>query len=124
MNAARELVERYVALWNELDASARRRQIAALWTDDGVHFTPSMEARGFDALERRVTGACDKWVRGAGHTFRACANADSHHGGVKFHWEMLTPAGEVSSVGFDFLVVGADGRIVADYQFIEPSIPR
>ena len=124
MNTIQELAERYVAVWNEADAHARRAQIAALWADDGAHFTPSMEARGHAALERRIIGAWDKWVRDADHRFRACPDADSHHGGVKFHWEMITPDGAVSSLGFDFLVLGADGRIVADYQFLEPAAPR
>jgi hypothetical protein len=38
---------------------------------------------------------------------------------VTFNWEMVTTAdGEVAGVGLDF-VLGADGRIRIDYQFIE-----
>ncbi len=124
MNTTHDLVARYIAVWNEPQTAARRKQIEALWAADGVHFTPSMEVRGHDAIERRVTVAWEKWVLGARHSFRACADADSHHGGIKFHWEMITPDGEVSSLGFDFLVLGTDGRIVADYQFLEPLAPR
>jgi hypothetical protein len=124
MNGIDELVERYMAIWNEPDARARRWQIAALWTEDAAHFTPSMEVHGHTALEQRVTTAWEKWVRDTGHTFRSCRDADSHHGGVKFHWEMVTPSGEVSSLGFDFLVLSADGRIASDHQFLEPAVRR
>ena len=45
---------------------------------------------------------------------------DGHHGTVKLRWEMLPAGGgEVISVGFDFLVLGEDGRIHTGYQFIE-----
>jgi hypothetical protein len=38
----------------------------------------------------------------------------------KLRWEMLPAAGgAVVSVGFDFLVLGEDGRIRTGYQFIE-----
>jgi len=118
MNATQDLVQRFIAVWNESDPQARKRQIAELWAEDGSHYSPSMEAHGYEALERRIIGSWDKWVHGAGHSFRACADADGHHGGIKFHWEMITPGGEVSSLGFEFLLLGPDGRIAKDYMFV------
>ena len=38
---------------------------------------------------------------------------------IKFHWEAVTPDGETGGVGLEFLVIGEDGRIRLDYQFIE-----
>ena len=123
-NAIHELVDRYIAVWNESDVQARRAQIERLWPADGAHFTPSTAVQGHAALEQRVTTAWEKWVRDSGHTFRSCGDADSHHGGVKFHWEMVTAAGEVSSLGFDFLMLDAEGRIASDHQFLEPVATR
>jgi hypothetical protein len=77
-----ELVDRYVAVWNEPDADRRRECIAALWAEDGAHFTPSLEARGYREMVPAAGGA---------------------------------PA----AVGFDFLVLGDDGRIRLDYQFLD-----
>jgi hypothetical protein len=118
-----ELAERYVAVWNESDPTVRRQRIAALWTEDGAHYSPTLEAHGHDDLERRVIMSWDKWVHTARHSFRVCADADGHHGGVKFHWEMITPAGEVSTLGFEFLQLAPDGRIAAAYMFVEPPKP-
>jgi hypothetical protein len=115
---AQELAARYVAVWNESDAQARKQRIAELWAEDGTHYSPSMEAHGYAALERRVIGSWEKWVAGAGHSFRACSDVASHHGGVKFHWEMISPSGDVASLGFEFLVLGPDGRIATDYMFV------
>ena len=37
-----------------------------------------------------------------------------------FNWEMVRKGtGDVAGVGLEFLVLGADGRIRIDYQFIE-----
>jgi hypothetical protein len=51
------------------DPSRRRQAIAALWTEDGAHFTPSLEARGHEAIEARITGAHDRFVRTEGYGF-------------------------------------------------------
>ena len=113
--------ERYVAVWNEPDAARRRRSIEALWAPDGANFTSGSEHRGYDALEARVRVAHHKWVRDGGCVFRQ-RNAAWHHGAVRVLWDMVSiSSGEVISTGLEFLVLGADGRIQHDYQFIEPA---
>jgi SnoaL-like domain len=120
MTQVTELVDRYVAVWNEPDAEKRRRGIAALWAEDGAHFTPSLEARGYQALEARVAGAHQKWVKEGGFVFRSAKNVETHHDGVRFNWEMVPAAGgAIAAAGFDFLVLGDDGRIRLDYQFLD-----
>jgi hypothetical protein len=114
-----------VAVWNEPDPERRRRGIAGLWTEDGVHLTPSLEARGYAALEDRVTGAHDKWVKAGGFVFRPSKRLDAHHDAVRLGWEMIpVSGGEVAAAGWDFLILADDGRIRVDYQFSEPLPPR
>jgi len=121
MSDIKNLVENYVALWNEQDANARRQKIAALWTEDGAHFTSTLEARGHDAIAMRVASAHARFVGTGQFVFRAIDNVDSHHDTVRFNWTMVPASGgDVASVGFDFLFLAPDGRIHADYQFIEP----
>jgi len=112
-------------MWNEPDPARRREAIAALWAEDGANFTPSIEARGHEALEARVTAAHEKWVKAGGFVFRAMKNAEAHHGGVRLYWEMVPAGGgEVAAVGFEFLLLGDDGRIRLDYQFLDrPPAP-
>jgi hypothetical protein len=39
---------------------------------------------------------------------------------VKFNWEMVPAGGgEAAAIGLEILILGPDGRIEADYQFIE-----
>ena len=133
----RELVGRYVAVWNEPDAELRRKAIHALWTEDGAHvlqppleiqnaaagigFTSAaLEARGHDELEVRVTRAYQDFVAPGEFTFRPRDNAGRLRNVVKFNWEMVPIAGgEAAASGLEILVLGEDGRITTDYQFIE-----
>jgi hypothetical protein len=119
MNNPRDLADRYAAVWNESDPALRRKGIAELWDPDGAHYVRTLEARGFDALEKRIIGSYEKNVRGAGHRFRAAPNAQALRNVVTFNWEMVSAdRSKVLAVGLEFLVLDDRGRIVADYQFI------
>jgi len=132
-----ELAETYVTLWNEPDAGRRRQMIAALWAEDGRHIlqppqeireiaaqpgiglAATLEARGHAELEARAATSYEHWVGSEGLSFKGCDDADRLGDVVKFHWEALSPDGEVAAVGLVFLVLAADGRIERDYTFIE-----
>jgi hypothetical protein len=116
---AQWLADRYVAVWNEVDASERRRMIEDLWIPEGEHYVGSREAKGYDALEQRIFGSHRKNVYDAGSRFRAVPDAQEVRGAISFHWEMLRgKADEVVAIGLEFLLVDSAGRIRADYQFI------
>jgi hypothetical protein len=116
-----EIVARYVAVWNEADAEERRRRIRAVWVPDGTTCYRLLDAQGYEAIEARVTGSWDKWLREGKYIFRP-QNAVCHHDVVKFDWVMMTvPGGEVEANGLSFLVLKSDGRIIHDYQF-NPSL--
>ncbi len=135
--APRELVRRYVAAWKEPDAGRRRQAVQDLWTEDGAHIlqppdeisraaaalgfpAATLAARGHDALEFRVTRSYQEFIEPGKFTFRPRDNAQRLADVVKFNWEMVsTDGGEVAAVGLEILVLGEDGRIKADYQFIE-----
>ena len=111
---------RYVNIWNEPDPQRRRQTIRDLWQENAHHLARTIEAVGHDGIETRVANAYEKWVKEKSHVFRLRDGVDGHHGTVKLRWEMLPAAGgEVVSIGFDFLVLGEDGRIRTGYQFIE-----
>jgi hypothetical protein len=119
LNPAQDLAARYAAVWNETNNDARRTAIAGLWRPDGTHFIRDREARGYAALEQRVAGSHEKNVRDNGNRFRARPGAQRLRYVVTFTWEMLQGDSEtVLAVGLEFLVLDADDRIVADYQFI------
>lgn len=76
--------------------------------------------REYEAIEARIAGAYEKWIRDGGFVFKARPNVVGHRNVAKFNWEMV-PAngGQVAAAGFDFFVLGDAGRIRYDYQFGE-----
>jgi hypothetical protein len=136
MNEASALADQYLALWNEPDAERRRRTIAELWTEDGRHILQppqeireiaaqpgiglpaTLEARGHEEIEARVTSAYDHWVGSEGSTFRGRDDADRLGDVAKWHWEAVDNDGETFAVGLTVLVLTADGRIERDYTFV------
>jgi hypothetical protein len=134
---AKELVDRYVALWMEANPSIRREIIRELWAPDGAHVleppgeirdaakrlafrAPALEARGHEALEARVTRAYEEFIAPGQFAFRSRGNASRLHDVVKFNWEMVpVGGGSAAAVGLEILVLDHEGRIRADYQFIE-----
>ncbi len=135
--APQELVRRYVTAWNEPDAGRRRAAIQGLWAEDGAHVlqppreigeaaaavgfpAATLQARGHDALEIRLRTAYEEFVAPGKFTFRARDNAERLADVVKFNWEMISTDGsDVAAVGLEIFILGDDGRIKADYQFIE-----
>lgn len=116
-----QIVDDYVAVWNETDPKARRRRIEAVWVPDGTSCYRLLDAHGYDAIEGRVAGSWDKWLRDGKYVFRPKATV-CQHGVVKSAWEMVTiPGGAVEANGLSFLVLEPDGRIRHDFQF-NPSL--
>ncbi|MGW1180637.1 hypothetical protein ACWD7Y_11285 [Streptomyces drozdowiczii] len=132
-----DLTDRYVAVWNEPDAERRRAAVRELWSADAVHVLQPpqeildaaeglgfdrllLEARGHHALDFRVSRAHEEFVASGAFVFRSRGNAGRLHDIVKFNWEMAPrDGGEAAGVGLEVLVLGSDGLIVSDYQFIE-----
>jgi hypothetical protein len=120
MTDLQTFVQDYIAVWNEPDIERRRKLIRILWQEDARHLAKRFEAIGHAGIENRVTDAYEKWVKEKGNVFRLRDGVDGHHGTVKLRWEMLPRVGgDVISIGFDFMVLGDDGRIRTGYQFIE-----
>ncbi len=135
MNTTKQLIDRYVAIWNQPDADRRRQGIAELWTEDALHVlqptqevqkaadtlrvTPTFQVRGHAELEGRVTRAYEEFIADGENTFRAQGEGSRLADAIRFRWEMVTKSGEVAGVGLEFVILAPDGRIRTDYQFLE-----
>jgi hypothetical protein len=136
MTDTQAFADKYLALWNEPDATVRRQLIAELWIEDGRHIlqppqevrevaarpgigtTAIFEARGHEEIEARAASAYEHWVASEGLNFRGRDDAERLGDAVTFHWEAVTKNGEVAAVGLMFLVLAAHGRIERDYTFV------
>lgn len=132
-----ELVERYVALWNEPDPERRRAEVHALWTEEGGQillppeeireraaalgfFDSVLEARGHSALERRAAVAYEEFIAPGGFTFRQRGGVTQLGDVVRLEWELAPlDGGPATGGGTEFVLLSPDGRIRTDYQFID-----
>ncbi|MFD0856143.1 hypothetical protein ACFQ07_28145 [Actinomadura adrarensis] len=132
-----DLAERYVAVWNEPDPEARRKAVADLWTEDALMrlappqemrthatklgVTPFLEARGHDELELRVVRSYEEFVAPGQNVFAVRQGARRLGDVVIFEWAMAAKVtAEQLGAGLEVVIVGRDGRIKEDLQFIDP----
>jgi hypothetical protein len=134
----KQLIDRYIAQWNEPDPDQRRRLIRQVWAVDGLqvlvnppqgiresaaHYGiafPPLEVRGHDAFDSRVRRAYEMYVAPGQHVFEWDGEAVRQPGAaVSFSWVMRDLAdGNVAGSGFDVLTFDADARIRTDHQFV------
>ena len=119
MREATDLVNRYLAVWNENDDDARRATIAGIWADDGCYLDPRAMVTGHDEISALI-GSVQQQV--PGHVFRLVNGVDAHHNIARFAWQ-LVPVGGGESVaeGFDVAVIDADGRIGSILGFLDKA---
>ena len=115
-----EMIRSYVASWNESDPAKRDQIIKKTWSPDGTYRNTTAEFDGYDGIARAVAAAHDAFVAN-GFVF-TLANVDTNHDAVRYRWEMLPAGGgEPDSIGTHVAVVGTDGRLVSDHQFIDKA---
>ena len=124
MNTRTTFIAAVVAMLLSCMASAldesRQRRMTPVEVSGLTRIKAGAGTSGMSGIETRVATAYEKWVREKGNVFRLRDGVDGHHDTIKLRWEMLpADGGEVISVGFDFLVLGENGRIRTGYQFIE-----
>ena len=107
-----DVVARYLQTWNETDPAARRKAIDELWAPDGVYNDPMATAEGRDQIDATIAAVQGQF---AGLAFTLASQVDSRDDVARFTWNL----GDELVVGFDVLVVDADGQIANVYGFLD-----
>ena len=112
-----EIIERYIAAWNEADPGRRRALIDSVWAAGGSYTDPLADVRGREAIDAVIAGAQQQFP---GLVFSLGGPVDANHQQGRFSWH-LGPAGggEPLVIGFDVAVLDADGQIAAVYGFLD-----
>jgi len=118
-----EIVDRYVAVWSEPDAGARRKAIGDLWAPGGTEFVEGVRFTGHPELADRVAEAYGQFVEAGGYTVSTAGDV-TEHGNIVMFTIRLERAGEVAWAARVFLVLGEDGLVHQDYQLtVQPLDP-
>lgn len=118
MNAYTDLVERYFAAWNETDAAARRRLIAATYVEDAAYQDPLLAGNGHDGIDAMIAAVHERF---ANHVFRRSTAIDSFGSYLRFSWHLSAPDGTVIVKGSDFAVVDESGRFASVTGFLDEA---
>ncbi|SHF14061.1 nuclear transport factor 2 family protein [Streptoalloteichus hindustanus] len=116
MSDVQELVERYLATWNERDPARRRAEIDALWAEDGSYVDPQTVAEGPAAIDAMIAAVQQQFP---GLSFRFGSPVDAHHNLARFTWELAAGDEEALVVGFDVVVLTEDGRLRNVHGFLD-----
>ena len=121
MNTLTDLIDRYIATWNETDSGRRRDLIAATWTDGASYLDPQLQGEGRDGIDAMIVSVQERFP---GYRFRRTGDVESHHDRVRFTWALTPEQGEPVVSGTDFGVVTLDNRLAAITGFFDHVQPK
>jgi hypothetical protein len=112
-----EIVERYLAAWNETDAVKRRSLVDGVWAADARYTDPLADAHGRPEIDGLIGAVQQQFP---GFVFTLGGAVDAHHDQARFSWH-LGPAGAAEPVviGFDVAILDGDGQIRSVYGFLD-----
>ncbi|MBX6354510.1 MAG: nuclear transport factor 2 family protein [Micromonosporaceae bacterium] len=110
-----QLIEKYIAAWNETDATARRKLVDEVFAPDATYTDPLAAVTGRDQIDAVIAAAQSQF---AGLQFRLAGPVDAHHDIARFTWHLGPRDAEAIAVGFDVAVI-ADGQISKVHGFLD-----
>jgi hypothetical protein len=117
-----DLIDRYIAVWNETNAGRRRELFARTWTENGRYVDPLMQGEGQAGIDAMFASVQERFP---GYRFRRTSPVDAHNGRLRFAWHLAPVGGPALAAGVDFGVIAADGRLQSITGFLDhaPSTP-
>ncbi|MFT3772712.1 MAG: nuclear transport factor 2 family protein [Minicystis sp.] len=116
MNAMTDLVNRYIALWNETADAPRRALIEKTWTASARYVDPLMEGEGHEGIDAMIRAV---HARFPDHRFSLVGAVDHHKRFVRFSWHLAAPGGPAIAGGTDFATIADDGRLETVTGFLD-----
>ena len=122
MSNLNEVVDRYIAAWNERDAASRRALIAKTYTEDANYTDPHRTGDGHAGIDTMIAAVHARFE--PAYRFRLKSTVDGYNDRVRFTWEAGgTSDAPLHFVGTDFVTVAGDGRIRTVTGFVDEAPP-
>ena len=120
MSNVTQVVEKYIAAWNERDAARRRELLAKTWTENGSYVDPHRSGTGYDELSAMMKTVHDAFA--PPYRFRLKSQVEEYGNRVRFQWEAGgTQDAPLHFVGTDFAILASDGRFQSVSGFVDES---
>lgn len=111
-----EIIERYIAIWNETDPVRRRKLIDEVFAENATYTDPLADLAGREQIDAGVAAAQGQF---AGLVFTLAGPVDSNHSQARFTWHLGPEGGEPIVIGFDVAVANESGQLRAVYGFLD-----
>ncbi len=111
-----EIIERYIAAWNETDPVRRRGLVDSLWAPDGSYTDPVAEVRGRAEIDGLIGAVQGQFP---GLVFRLSGPVDANHNQARFTWHLGPSGDEPIVIGFDVAVTDETGQIRSVHGFLD-----
>lgn len=116
MSNIQNLVDGYIAMWNETDPSARARIVEQVWESDASYVDPMAEAHGRETIDATIGAVQGQFP---GMSFALGGDVDAHHNLARFTWQLGTAQTPDMVVGFDVAVISDGGKLQAVHGFLD-----
>lgn len=114
-----EVVDTYLAAWNETDPAKRAELIEASLGADLWYRDPMLEADGRDAFDTVLAAVQEQMP---GHVITRTSSIDHHHDVVRFNWALGLPGQEPAFAGVDVCKYDTDGKLHRIVGFAGDSV--
>ncbi len=111
-----DLIDRYLASWNETDPGRRRDLIAQTFSEGASYLDPVMQGDGHAGIDTLIAGV---HARFPGHRFSRIGEVDAHHDRVRFSWALAPEGGAALVKGTDFAVLDGAARMASVTGFFD-----
>ena len=111
-----DVIERYIASWNQTDPQLRRKLVDEVWAQDATYIDPLAEAHGRDAIDATIAAVQAQFP---GLTFTLLDSVDTHHQQARFSWGLGPEGAEPLAIGFDVAVADSEGRLTSVLGFLD-----
>jgi hypothetical protein len=111
-----DLIDRYLACWNEADSDARNQLIAEHWSAEPSYTDPLVAVQGRAALAATIGAVQQQFP---GFVFTPAGPVDSHHQQARFSWGLGPAGAEPIVIGFDVVTLDESGRIDTVVGFLD-----
>lgn len=101
-----DLIDRYIAIWNETDENTRRNLIARTWTAEGTYTDPLLKSEGRDGIDAMTAGFQATYPD---HRFERDGDCAFDQGKLRFGWKLIQPTGETFITGEDVCTLSDEG---------------
>lgn len=101
-------VDTYLTAYGEPDRDQRATLIASAFAEHGELIDPPLTGAGHDGIAAMAEAVQQQF---AGHRFRRTSAIDTHHGHLRYAWELVGPDGAVAVTGLDVVELAEDGRL-------------